>query len=157
MVVDANLAAFKSDSVMNKKISYTVSSGSDGLISHVTLNYQHNGGFDWRTTRYRSYTRIYAPLGSRLNSSGNLADFTMTDDQALNKTVFGFFWSIEPGESSSASISYKLPKTITANNYELYFQKQSGSRLAEFSYTKNFEAKKTYKWSGPLESDKIFY
>lgn len=157
MVIDANLAAFKSDSVMEKKISYSVSSDTDSLISRVTLDYKHNGGFDWRTTRYRSYTRIYAPLGSRLISGGDLNDFTMTDDQTLNKTVFGFFWSIEPGQANSISISYKLPKNITADNYELYFQKQSGSRLAEFSYTRNLETKKTYQWSGPLDRDQKFY
>ena len=157
MVVDANLAAFKSDSVMNKKITYNISSGSDGLISQVALNYQHNGGFDWRTTRYRSYTRIYAPLGSRLISSDKLTDFAMTDDQTLNKTIFGFFWSIEPGQSSAINISYKLPKNITEDNYELYFQKQSGSRLAEFSYTRNLDQQKIYKWSGPLDRDQIFY
>jgi hypothetical protein len=157
MIVDANLAAFKSDSVMEKKISYNVSSGADSLISRVTLDYKHNGGFDWRTTRYRSYTRIYAPLGSRLSSGSDLTDFAITDDQNLNKTIFGFFWSIEPGQSNSVSISYKLPKEITADNYELYFQKQSGSRLAEFSYTRNLENKKAYKWSGPLDRDQKFY
>lgn len=157
MVIDANLAAFKSDSVMNKKIAYNISSGSNGLISQLNLNYQHNGGFDWRTTRYRSYTRIYAPLGSRLISSDKLTDFAMTDDQTLNKTVFGFFWSIEPGQSSSINISYRLPKNITEDNYELYFQKQSGSRLAEFSYTKNLDQQKIYKWTGPIDRDQIFY
>jgi hypothetical protein len=157
MVIDANLAAFKSDSVMNKKIAYNISSGSNGLISQLNLNYQHNGGFDWRTTRYRSYTRIYAPLGSRLISSDKLTDFAMTDDQTLNKTVFGFFWSIEPGQSSSINISYRLPKNITEDNYELYFQKQSGSRLAEFSYTKNLDQQKIYKWTEPLDRDQIFY
>jgi hypothetical protein len=156
MVVDANLAAFKSDSVMDKKINYSINNSSEGLISRVTLNYQHNGGFDWRTTRYRSYTRIYVPYGSRLSSSSELADFTMTDDQALNKTIFGFFWTIEPGQSGSINITYKLPKDITTDNYELYFQKQSGSRLAEFSYNKNL-SKKAYQWSGPLDRDQIFY
>ena len=157
MVVDANLAAFKSDSVMDKLIEYSVSNSADGLISHIKLDYQHNGGFDWRTTRYRSYTRIYAPFGSRLISSSELADFAMTDDQALNKTVFGFFWTIEPGQSKSVTLSYKLPKYITTENYELYFQKQSGSRLKEFTFTKDLGVKNVYKWSGPLEQDQKFY
>jgi len=157
MVIDANLAAFKSDSVIEKKISYSVSNSAEGLISRVTLNYQHNGGFDWRTTRYRSYTRIYAPYGSRLISGGDLTDFSITDDQALNKTVFGFFWTIEPGQAKSTDISYRLPKNITPETYELYFQKQSGSRLAEFSYNKNLGPQKIYQWAGPLEQDQLFY
>jgi len=146
MIVDANLAAFKSDSVMKKNISYQVS-GNHNLTATIKLDYKHEGGFDWRTTRYRSYTRIYAPLGSKLINNGGLNDFSVTDDTALGKTVFGFFWTIEPGTEKTASISYSLPDNITNNNYSLYFQKQSGSRLNNFTF-KN--------WSGTLDRDKIF-
>ena len=146
MVVDANLAAFKSDSVMKKNINYQTS-GDNKLTATVKLDYKHEGGFDWRTTRYRSYTRIYAPLGSKLINNGGLNDFSVTDDQALGKTVFGFFWTIEPGTTKSASISYSLPDNITSNNYSLYFQKQSGSRLNNFTFR---------NWSGTLDRDKIF-
>ncbi len=147
MVVDANLAAFKSDSVMRKNINYKVE-GSKNLTATLKLNYKHEGGYDWRTTRYRSYTRIYAPLGSRIISNGNLSDFSVTDDRELNKTVFGFFWTVEPGTEKTISVSYSLPENITNTNYNLYFQKQSGSRLNNFTF-KN--------WSDTLDRDKIFY
>jgi hypothetical protein len=150
MVVDANLAAFKSDSVMKKNISYQVS-GNSKLESKVTLQYIHNGGFDWRTTRYRSYTRIYAPLGSRLKDSGGLDDFSVSDDATLEKTVFGFFWTIEPGQEKTISISYYLPEKITNTNYRLYFQKQSGSRLNNFNFITSSQ-----NWNGTLDRDKIF-
>lgn len=150
MVVDANLAAFKSDSVVKKNISYQVS-GDNSLEAKVNLNYQHNGGFDWRTTRYRSYTRIYAPLGSRLKDNGGLDDFSVSDDPKLEKTVFGFFWTIEPGQEKTISVSYYLPERINKNNYRLYFQKQSGSRLNNFNLITNSQ-----NWSGPLDRDKIF-
>jgi hypothetical protein len=155
MVVDANLAAFKSDSVMKKNISYTLSNSQKQISAEVKLNYIHQGGFDWRTTRYRSYTRIYAPLGSKLINSDNLDDFSVSDDNNLNKTVFGFFWTIEPGKEKTVTVSYSLPESISASNYKLYFQKQSGSRLNEFKLNKSFTAKPTI-WSGPLDRDKIF-
>lgn len=153
MVVDANLGAYKSDSVIRKNISYQIQSAAQQLTATVTLKYKHEGGFDWRTTRYRSYTRIYAPLGSQIKDSGGLDDFSATDDASLGKTVFGFFWTIEPSEEKTATISYTLPKTITAENYNLYFQKQSGSRLNNFNYKNAFNSD---SWSGTLDRDKIF-
>lgn len=157
MVVDANLAAFKSDAVMEKKISYTITESDNGLKAKLSLDYQHTGGFDWRTTRYRSYTRIYAPLGSRLINPEDLTDFSETDDKALNKTVFGFFWSIEPGQGKTLSLNYSLPQHITGDNYSLYFQKQSGSRLKELKYDKYFKGQKPYHWQGDLDRDQSFY
>lgn len=150
MVVDSNLAAFKSDSVMKKNISYQVSENNP-LEAKITLNYQHTGGFDWRTTRYRSYTRIYTPLGSRLKGTVDLDDFSVSDDYDLDKTVFAFFWSIEPGQEKTISFNYILPSQINRDNYRLYFQKQSGSRLNNF----NFTAPNKY-WNASLDRDKIF-
>ena len=152
MVVDANLGAYKSDSVVRKNISYQVKSAAQQLIATVTLKYKHEGGFDWRTTRYRSYTRIYAPLGSQIKDQNGLADFSALDDTLLGKTVFGFFWTIEPGKEKTISISYYLPKYITAENYNLYFQKQSGSRLNNFNYKNIFNSN---SWSGALDRDMI--
>jgi Protein of unknown function (DUF4012) len=148
MVVDANLAAFKSDSVMKKNINYKINTTNSGIQATVTLDYKHEGGYDWRTTKYRSYTRIYAPIGSRIINNSGLDDFSSIDDKAMEKTVFGFFWTIEPGKEKSISVSYELPKNITTSNYSLYFQKQSGSRLNNFTFK---------DWSGTLDRDKIFY
>lgn len=138
MVVDANLAAFKSDAVMQKNITYAVKyDQNSNLLSNLSLNYQHNGDFNWRTTRYQSYTRVYAPYGAEFISINGVnekeADFSTTKDDLLNKTVFGFFWTIEPGTSKEVILKYRLPetikKTIGANNYyNLIWQNQAGSR-----------------------------
>ncbi len=158
MVVDTNLAAFKSDAVMKKNIVYKLSKDSKQnlITADISLNYKHEGGFDWRTTRYRSYTRIYAPLGSKLINNGGLEDFSSTDDLLLNKTVFGFFWTIEPGQEKTTTFSYFLPENISTNNYNLYFQKQSGSRLNEFKLINSFIPDGAGNWSGTLDRDKIF-
>jgi len=158
MVVDANLAAFKSDSVMRKNITYKLTKDTDKtrITANVQLEYRHEGDFNWRTTTYRSYTRIYAPLGAKLLNSGGLEDFSATDDLALNKTVFGFFWTIPPGQTKTATFYYSLPDNITTANYNLYFQKQSGSRLNQFRLDKSFNLAKPIIWSGTLDRDKIF-
>lgn len=151
MVVDTNLAAYKTDAVMRKNMSYELKADSAGLVATLKLKYIHEGGFDWRTTRYRSYTRILTPLGSELINHSGLDDFSVSTD--LGKTVFGFFWSIEPGKQKEIYLSYRLPKEINAANYRLYFQKQSGSRLNNLDYLNTVTSQ---SWSGTLDRDKIF-
>lgn len=152
MVVDANLAAYKTDAVMRKNIDYQITKDG-GLVATLKLTYYHEGDFDWRTTRYRSYTRVLVPRGSELINQNGLTDFSAAVDEILDKTIFGFFWSIEPGQNKEVTLSYRLPANINSDNYQLYFQKQSGSRLNSLSYRN--EVLKDY-WSGTLDRDKIF-
>lgn len=155
-VVDANLAAFKSDAVVKKTIAYRVTPGAGAAKAELELGYRHEGDFDWRTTRYRSYTRVYAPFGSRLLSVNGLeeskADFVSLDDPVLNKTIFGFFFTVEPGTEKKIGLEYYLPEKISQDldggRYQLYVQKQSGRR------TENFRAAVVGKdYSGPLKND----
>ncbi|MFH1537053.1 MAG: DUF4012 domain-containing protein, partial [Patescibacteria group bacterium] len=66
MVVDCNLAALKTDKVMERDIEYSVYKEGDDLMGEVKINYNNTGTFTNFTTRYRSYTRVYVPLGSEL-------------------------------------------------------------------------------------------
>jgi len=150
MVVDANLAAFKSDAVVRKGIVYNLKNNGSTVDANLSLSYNHEGGFDWRTTRYRSYTRVFAPLGSKLISvkpAGSTkletASISTFDDMTLEKTVFGFFFSVEPGTSGVINLEYSLPESISLDlktrNYELLVQKQSGRRTESFKATINGE------------------
>lgn len=164
MVVDANLAAFKSDAVVKKTISYEVREEKDSLKASLRLSYQHDGSFDWRTTRYRSYTRVYAPLGSRFLSLGGLpldkADFSTTDDPALNKTVFGFFLSVEPGHRAEISLDYTLPQKIyqsfRSGQYQLLAQKQAGRRTEKIDFSLAPFGQKGSFVSSDLKTDRVF-
>lgn len=137
LVIDSNLGSFKSDVVVKKNLSYTLMEAGANLESSVKLNYRHEGGFDWRTTRYRSYTRIYAPLGSQLVSLDGVdkatADISIADDPTLNKTSFGFFFTVEPGSSREITLRYRLPQAIfdqaKSGAYQLLVQKQAGNRI----------------------------
>ncbi len=136
MIVDANLAAFKTDAVIIKDWHYQLERVNNDIVANLFLNYQHEGGFDWRTTRYQSYTRVLSPLGSELMSIENASDINIEDDDYLNKTVIGFFLSVEPKQNKQIKITYKLPeyikKQINNNNYQLYLQRQPGSRINSF-------------------------
>lgn len=144
LVVDANLGAFKSDAVVKKKIAYSVNENNDALQSSLRLDYKHEGGFDWRTTRYRSYTRVFVPRGSELISikaldKANLEEASISsyDDLALDKTVFAFFFSVEPGTTGALQLDYKLPAPVLTtwqqNKYSVTAQKQAGRRTESFT------------------------
>lgn len=140
-VVDANLAALKTDSVIDRTVNYAVRPSGNDLIASVSLKYTNRGGFSWKTTRYRTYTRIYVPLGSELISvAGNMANDKVLDPKRSPGTVdtvdelgrrsFGAFLSVEPGETRELVFVYRLPATISSvaagGSYRLLVQKQSG-------------------------------
>ncbi|EKD79568.1 MAG: hypothetical protein ACD_41C00034G0002 [uncultured bacterium] len=142
MVVDANLAAKKTDRVMTKNMEYTVRREGADTIATLTLRYRNDGVFDDFTTRYRSYLRVYVPTGSELlDSSGFLTTdrylggepTTATTSQAadVDKTVWEGFISVEPKSEETITLQYRLPQTVTdqiaAGTYELFWEKQAGT------------------------------
>lgn len=173
MAVDANLGALKTDAVMSRSINYRVAEGANGLFSKLTLNYAHNGKLDWRTGAYKSYTRVYAPLGSKLiKISGYDAKEIGTGDEA-GKTWFGFYLTVDPGKINNITLEYKLPASVILNNnYSLYIQKQPGKKLDNLTVDLSFKnGIKSYnpaslsmmragptglKWQGDLNIDRNF-
>lgn len=150
MVVDSNMASFKTDAVMSKMINYNIDQGINGLFANLTVRYAHQGGFDWRTTRYRTYTRVYVPIGSQLIEFEG-AEVSVYNE--FDKTVFGYFISIEPGKIGSVSLRYKLPDSLAIksqnNEYELYIQKQPGNSVGYLSVDlKLLNSIKSYKPTG---------
>lgn len=144
MVVDANLAGLKSDPVVERDVTYEVfQNASDQWLGRVTIHYKHNGSFDWKTTRYRTYTRVYLPTGTELLSvEGSwLNDKTQNSARArgsvdvvdeLGLTSFGAFTSIEPGEENTLTFEFALSpevgSAIGSGVYDLTVIKQAGAQ-----------------------------
>lgn len=167
-VVDANLAAYKTDGVMDKGIKYELDARDpQNAVATVTLTYKHTyPKFDWRYTRYRSYTRVYVPEGSELiGSSGALKDDRYkTGGRAvpgqvdvmkeLGKTVFGAFWSIEPGQTGTLMFKYRLPasalQSVEAGSYRLDWPKQAGADDSQLTLDLKFG--KNLKSAEPAEA-----
>jgi hypothetical protein len=176
-VVDSNLASLKTDSLAWQ---------NNDLIAKVSITYQNNADFTWKSTRLRSYTRIYVPLGSELvSSSGAMENDKIKNPQSapgqvevateLDKTYFGAFISIEPHEKGVLTFEYKLPEKIKesislGNSYGLVVQKQPGvipHLTLDLKFDKNIksatppEAQKewsntSYNYSTDLDTDKQF-
>ncbi|NCN99887.1 DUF4012 domain-containing protein [Candidatus Falkowbacteria bacterium] len=162
LVVDANLGAFKSDVAVKKNIYYFVTKNSNSLQASLRLSYRHEGAFDWRTTRYRSYTRVYAPLGSKFVSLQGLdestRDLKVVDDKGLNKTVFGFFLTVEPGTDREIVLDYQLPDNIykLTTPYQLLVQNQAGNRIESLNINFQDYNKPAQVWASDLKTDKTF-
>ena len=183
MVIDTNLAAFKTDRVMEKKIFYNLEENSDGLRSKLDIYYKNNGWFDWQTTRYRTYTRAYIPKDSKyIKASGFSAGdvYVSVDNEIENpKSLLGAFISIEPGEAKTLSFEYDLADYVkegidNKKYYILQVQKQAGNEIKEFKANLKFQRKITHfegdgnillnnneiSWSHQLEKDyelKIYF
>jgi hypothetical protein len=134
--VDANMAALKTDKVVTRTLSYSIApTSSDRFVGTLKMDYQNNGTFSQFTTRYRTYARIYVPIGSRFISvSGDIKSSpTSTIDQGIenDKQWFGAFTSIEPGKTGELKWQFYLAPEIAAqiknNSYSLLAQKQIGT------------------------------
>ncbi|HOZ53140.1 MAG TPA: DUF4012 domain-containing protein [bacterium] len=148
MTIDANLAAYKTDRVMEKNIKYTLNEEANGKFKAIVkIEYKNNGFFDWQTTRYRTFTRVYVPLDSALLNSSGLSVSPAISDKDIEianpKTYFGGFILIEPGKQGTLTFEYYLPEKISqeikANNiYSLLLQKQPGNNINKFEAEFNF-------------------
>ena len=155
MIVDANLAALKTDAMIDRAYTYSITKDLDGdLIATAQINYDHLGGFDYRTTRYRTYTRVYVPLGSEIMQvEGSLADDrtknpngevgTVDVSEEFGATVFGTFTSVEPGANGELKFTYKLPdrirEMVDAGSYVLDVQRQPGVSDAALNLHLDFD------------------
>jgi hypothetical protein len=156
IAVDANLAALKTDSVIDRSVTYEVNPQEGDYLAKVTLRYRNRGGFSWKTTRYRTYTRVYVPRGSELlASSGAMLNDKILDPGKHPGTVdtvdelglrsFGAFLSVEPGETRELSFTYRLPPNVVteiqSGEYRLHVQKQPGTIAPPLTLDLNFGKK----------------
>lgn len=149
MVVDANLAALKTDDVMERALDYHVAQEGDDLVGTLNVTYRNTGQFTRLHTRYRTSTRIYLPAGSTLlEHAGYLTGdkiqggkptapevgeetFTREDGSTTTLTVVSGFIAIEPQEEGTLHLQYRLPEKlkqqVREGFYTLRVQKQPGT------------------------------
>ncbi len=145
MVVDANLAALKTDAVMNRQINYKLTQLDNGrLKATLTVNYFHNGTFDWKTSHYRTYTRVYVPSGSKLVKSTGFTEGPTAVGEEFDKTYFGGFLRVAPKQMAQLVFEYELPERMAANmaqykNYSLLVQRQPGTQVSKLTVDLSFK------------------
>ena len=84
----------------------------------------------------------------------------MKHDKNLDKTIFGFFWTTEPGTIQNVTVNYLLPERIkekfSEGDYRLLVQRQSGSRIEGLQIIVNDLRKKPQIIDSNLDTDKFF-
>ena len=159
MWVDANLGAWKTDAVIERSLSYSFAPLKDEYVATATMKFAHKGKFDWRTTRYLDYARVYLPLGSKLVGVKGVVAAKQLHPGAVDQGVengkqwFGAFISIEPGRAGEISFQFKLSpeivKQIKNNSYKLLAQKQIGAVAPQLTLQLNFD--KNVRYANPSE------
>lgn len=129
MVVDANIGALKSDFYVKRSLEYVIDFTGPKPIATLTYHYNHTATYgDWRTSDYHTYTRVLAPAGSKyIEGSRQKTGVSTANDTTFKKTIFGYKVDALMNQTLPTSIQYELPETITADNYQLLIQKQSGT------------------------------
>lgn len=175
MIVDANMASLKTDNVIDRSVSYKMEQSASGLFAKLKIKYAHNGNYDWKTSDYKTYTRVYVPLGSVLIKAEGAADSVKTKNE-LGKTSFETLISVKVGEISEFYLEYKLPENLfklsKKGAYEFYLQKQPGNKASELTVDLNFAnivksysprgfyveeiGNKRIRWESDLSMDKVF-
>lgn len=150
MIVDANLAGFKTEPFITKNISYSVDSDNGKLVSTLTLNYRHRGTYaSPLVNNYRTYTRIYVPKGAKLISG------PVEVGEELGRTVFSALQLVPISEERTLTIKYELPPHITQPAYSLLVQKQLGTLPAGLQVNFNFGNLKK-QFNETFDSDKVY-
>ena len=148
--VDANLAALKTDHAMDRDLEYELTENEDGsFTAKATMHYQHNGTFDWRTTRYLSYVRLFVPKDAtfeKVTGAGreNITKRANQIDQGIDGELawFGVYIGIEPGRSRGVTFTYTLPREAVLNedgDYLLRVQKQAGTLAPGLTLSLDFD------------------
>jgi len=134
LIVDANLAAYKTDPYIERHAEYEVryagGSTSEEQVrptAKLTLTYTNTSTPAERlTTTYHDYLRVYVPYGSELTSVSGLEDTTTT--QRHGRTVFGGMLHVPQGRTATVELTYTLgPSVSTAlTDYALRLERQAG-------------------------------
>lgn len=131
---DANLGALKTDAAVTRALTYRLTSAGSSTLADARMTYGHHGTFDWRTSRYIGYSRVYVPLGSRLvaahfNGVRVASSSLFSGADASGHEWFGTTITFEPGTTSTLSFQYQVPAAVTAvgHPYRLLVQKQIGT------------------------------
>ncbi|MDP2683860.1 MAG: DUF4012 domain-containing protein [bacterium] len=147
-IIDANLASLKTDPYVKRTINYSINRDGNNFIANLEIKYNNTAKITWKTTRYRTYTRVYVPKGSNLlTSTGAMVDCKINEEgdiskeEELEKSVFGAFICVEPGEEKTIVFKYILPATLNDEfdnlKYQLMIQKQAGASNHELNLNIN--------------------
>lgn len=139
-VVESNLGGNKSSASIVREMKLLTQVKADQTIDdNLTIRYTHTGSSIYPDGVNRNYVRVYLPMGSHITETlGQDADTQVDINSADNKTVVGFWLTINPNETKEIKITYTLPFKLNFDNasaeYVLHVQKQPGANRTTLSH-----------------------
>jgi hypothetical protein len=167
-VVDSNFGYNKVNAVVERAVQYQVT-WPDGPtqpgVAAVALTYRHpverpgyvcdqrpryEDSYEEMMTRcYYDYVRLFAPAGSELLASSGLLEGSVNSQRGEGGAqLFSGYFILSPGASNTVIFQYRLPPTITADNYALLVRRQAGSGPLPFAATVNGQSVESTITSG---------
>jgi len=127
LAVDANLAAWKTDSVMKRSISYAVDLSGETPKARVTVHYENTGTEKtFMVKDYQSFLRIYVPEGSFFRGVvGGATDPVY--GTFMGKKYVGTLVQVKLGAGKDIVFEYDLPKDLERDAYDLKIARQAGT------------------------------
>ena len=146
MVAEANVGINKANYFLKRSFSHQVQIKEDQTIQGtLRLNYQNNSSSEsFPGGRYKSYIRLYTPLGSTLKGikitnplTGETTEVSEKEiKEEHNKQIFGFLLEVPVQESRSVEAVWELSSRLTGgiDKYFFLLQKQPGLNDEAFSF-----------------------
>lgn len=141
LVVESNMGYNKANRAVRRVTNYEVDLERSVPSATLTLTYTHMLAgppscdqliqyaptYEAMAARcYRSYVRVYAPVGSILRGAEGIRDVEQWGE--AGRTVFGGFLTVAPATSRVVTFRYDLPESVLVNGqYMLFAQKQAGT------------------------------
>jgi hypothetical protein len=169
-LVDTNMGYNKADAVVGRALSYAVA-WPDGpaapALATATITYTHplsvtdefcdgqaryGSDYDDMTERcYFNYVRLYTPAGSKLVEMTGVEPASIHSQRGEARTqIFSGYFRLLPNEQHVVTVRYTLPPALTAEDYRLVVQRQSGTRPLPFHLSVAENA-----WSTTLSSGRL--
>jgi len=125
--VDANLSAWKTDSVMKRSMRYEVDLSGATPKARLTVHYENTGTEkSFMVKDYQSFLRVYVPDGSFFHVvTGGTTDPVY--GTFMGKKYVGTLVQVKLGQSKDVVFEYDLPKGLDRDFYDLKIARQAGT------------------------------
>ncbi len=155
-LVDSNMNAFKSDLYMERKYDYSVDLSLPEPHAVLKVTYTHTAKEkNYLTKDYQSYSRVYLPKGSFIETIEPLSHQVVYGEE-LEKKLAGTIVQVPLGSEKILTYTYKLPKTVdTGEMYDLKIQKQPGMKTIPVKVEVKHKNGMTKKYQFNLERDVV--
>ena len=127
MIVDANLASYKTDHFIKRNIDYDVDFSGSIPQAVLTIHYENTAKQkDWKISDYQTYLRIYTPANTWVTDIENCV-LKPKYGNKYGKKYVGCLVHVPLGGQKDVKMRYNLPIELKNQYpYDLKIQKQSG-------------------------------